>query len=29
MTVAEEAARLLAGGELAHPVDPGALEREA
>ncbi|MFF4252372.1 hydroxyacid dehydrogenase [Streptomyces sp. NPDC001663] len=29
MTVAEEAARLRAGGDLAHPVDPGALEREA
>ncbi|TQJ90788.1 hydroxyacid dehydrogenase [Streptomyces sp. SLBN-31] len=29
MTVAEEAARLLAGEQLAHPVDPGALEREA
>ncbi|MER5452551.1 hydroxyacid dehydrogenase [Streptomyces sp. NPDC002764] len=28
-TVAEEAARLLAGEELAHPVDPGAIEREA
>ncbi|MFC8514463.1 hydroxyacid dehydrogenase [Streptomyces sp. NPDC057257] len=29
MTVAEEAARLLNGGHLAHPVDPAALEREA
>ncbi|MGW2833231.1 hydroxyacid dehydrogenase [Streptomyces sp. NPDC001286] len=28
-TVAEEAARLLAGEELAHPVDPAVLEREA
>ncbi|MFF4500921.1 hydroxyacid dehydrogenase [Streptomyces sp. NPDC001401] len=29
MTVAEEAARLLTGGEPAHPVDPGAWDREA
>jgi phosphoglycerate dehydrogenase-like enzyme len=28
-TVAEEAERLVAGGELAYPVDPGVLEREA
>jgi phosphoglycerate dehydrogenase-like enzyme len=29
MTVAEEAARLLTGGDPAHPVEPAALEREA
>ena len=29
MTVAEEAVRLVAGGDLAHPVDPGALGIEA
>ncbi|MGC9541377.1 hydroxyacid dehydrogenase [Streptomyces sp. UG1] len=29
LAVAEEAERLWAGGELAYPVDPGVLEREA
>jgi phosphoglycerate dehydrogenase-like enzyme len=29
MAVAQEAARLLTGGDLAHPVEPAALEREA